>query len=149
MDIDAILTGAGYGAAYTAVGIGLLALGFFVLDLLTPGHLGRHITSHGSDTQASEGAGTVAGAWMLAQGLVLFTAIWTNADSSFGQELVATVVFGLLGIVLLAAAFVVLDLITPGRLGDAVCVPGPIVPLARLTACMLLAIAGIVCASIA
>ena len=38
-----MLASIGYAVAYTGVGIALLVLGFFVLDLLTPGHLGRHI----------------------------------------------------------------------------------------------------------
>ena len=38
-----MLESIGYAVAYTGVGIALLTLGFFALDLLTPGHLGRHI----------------------------------------------------------------------------------------------------------
>ncbi|MBJ7454155.1 MAG: DUF350 domain-containing protein, partial [Blastococcus sp.] len=43
-----MLASIGYAAAYTGVGIALLALGFVALDLLTPGHLGRHIYEEGS-----------------------------------------------------------------------------------------------------
>jgi hypothetical protein len=163
IDFSAIFTGLGYGAAYTGAGLGLLALGYWVLDLLTPGHLGTHLLRGGdrgdgrpdgrpdgrSDALASQGAGTVAAAWMLAQAAIIFTAIWTNGDSSFGQAFVSAVLFGLLGIVLLTVAFVLLDVLTPGRLGDAVIEPGGITPLARLTAAALLGIAAIVCASIA
>lgn len=38
-----MLASIGYAVAYTGVGIALLMLGFLALDLLTPGHLGRHI----------------------------------------------------------------------------------------------------------
>jgi|SRR3954468_11001812 Domain of Unknown Function (DUF350) len=158
IDFSTIFTGLGYGAAYTGAGLVLLALGYWVLDLLTPGHLGTHLLRGGdrggrpdglSDALASQGAGTVAAAWMLAQAAIIFTAIWTNGDSSFGQAFVSAVLFGLLGIVLLTVAFVLLDVLTPGRLGDAVIEPGGITPLARLTAAALLGIAAIVCASIA
>jgi len=43
-----VLASIGYAVAYTGVGIALLVLGFYVLDLLTPGHLGRHIYEHRS-----------------------------------------------------------------------------------------------------
>src|SRR3954453_8578026 len=159
IDFSTIFTGLGYGAAYTGAGLVLLALGYWVLDLLTPGHLGTHLLRGSgrpdgrpdgrSDGLASHGAGTVAAAGMLAQAAIIFTAIWTNGDSSFGQAFVSAVLFGLLGIVLLTVAFVLLDVLTPGRLGDAVIAAGEITPLARLTAPALLGIAAIVCASIA
>ena len=43
-----MLASIGYAVAYTGVGIALLVLGFYVLDLLTPGHLGRHIMPAGN-----------------------------------------------------------------------------------------------------
>ena len=55
----------------------------------------------------------------LGQGAIIFASIWTNATSGFGQALLYTVVFGVLGVVLQAVAFVALDLLTPGRLGAA------------------------------
>lgn len=147
--MDTILAGLGYGAAYTALGLALLVLGYWVLDLLTPGQLGRQLAGHGESPQRSSGAGLVGAAWLLGQGLVIFTAIWTNGTSSFGYAFLATGLFGLMGVALLAATFVVLDVITPGRLGDAVCVPGQVTPLAVMTAASLLSMAAIVCASIA
>jgi uncharacterized membrane protein YjfL (UPF0719 family) len=108
-----VLESIGYAVAYTGVGIALLVLGFYVLDLLTPGHLGRHIAE-----QRSLNAAAVLAAGFLAQGAVVFAAIWTNATSGFGEALLWTVVFGVLGVVLQAVAFVVLDLITPGKLGS-------------------------------
>ena len=107
-----MLASIGYAVAYTGVGIVLLTLGFLALDLLTPGHLGRQIHE-----ERSVNAGIVLAAGFLAQGLVIFSAIWNNATSGFGQALLYTVVFGVLGVVLQAVAFVVLDLLTPGKLG--------------------------------
>jgi uncharacterized membrane protein YjfL (UPF0719 family) len=108
-----VLQSIGYAVAYTGVGIALLILGFFVLDLLTPGHLGRHIAEN-----RSVNAALVLAAGFLGQGLIVFASIWTNATSAFGLALLYTVVFGILGVVLQAVAFLVLDLITPGKLGS-------------------------------
>ena len=108
-----MLASIGYAVAYTGVGIALLVLGFFVLDLLTPGHLGRHIYEN-----RSVNAALTLASGFLGQGLIVFASIWTNATSGFGLALLYTVVFGVLGVVLQAVAFLVLDLITPGKLGE-------------------------------
>jgi uncharacterized membrane protein YjfL (UPF0719 family) len=108
-----VLASIGYAVAYTGVGIALLVLGFYVLDLLTPGHLGRHIYEN-----RSVNAAITLAAGFLGQGAIVFASIWTNATSGFGLALLYTVVFGLLGVVLQAVAFVVLDLISPGKLGE-------------------------------
>ncbi|MGY1635002.1 DUF350 domain-containing protein [Geodermatophilus sp. SYSU D01186] len=107
-----MLASIGYAVAYTGLGIALLTLGFVVLDLLTPGRLGRHIHE-----ERSVNAGLVLATGFLGQGAVVFAAIWTNATNGFGEALLYTVVFGVLGVLLQAVAFVVLDLITPGKLG--------------------------------
>ncbi|RJK94184.1 DUF350 domain-containing protein [Vallicoccus soli] len=138
-----MLESLGYGAAYTLVGIALLAVGFVVLDLLTPGHLGRHIYE-----DRSVNAGIVASGGFLSLGAVLFTAIWTNADSGFGEALGYTVAFGALGIVLQAVAFLVLDVLTPGKLGELV-TERHFHPASLVTAASQLSVAAIIAASIA
>jgi uncharacterized membrane protein YjfL (UPF0719 family) len=137
-----VLESIGYAAAYTGVGIALLVLGFYALDLLTPGHLGRHIAE-----ERSINAGIVLAAGFLAQGAVVFTAIWTNATSGFGDALLWTVVFGVLGVLLQAVAFLVLDLITPGKLG-AHLTEVPFHPASLVFGAVQLAVAAIVVASI-
>ena len=137
-----MLASIGYAVAYTAVGLALLALGFFALDLLTPGHLGRHIYEN-----RSTNAAIVLAAGFLGQGAVIFAAIWTNATSGFGTALLYTVVFGVLGVLLQAAAFVLLDLITPGRLGEHLVEP-TFHPASLVSAAAQLAVAAIIVASI-
>jgi uncharacterized membrane protein YjfL (UPF0719 family) len=137
-----VLASIGYAVAYTGVGLALLALGFFALDLLTPGHLGRHIYEHRSPNVA-----IVLAAGFLAQGAVVFAAIWTNATSGFGLALLYTVVFGILGVVLQAVAFLLLDLLTPGRLGTHL-TEKEFHPAALVSAAMQLAVAAIIVASI-
>ena len=137
-----MLESIGYAAAYTGVGIALLVLGFFVLDLLTPGHLGRHIYEH-----RSVNAALALAAGFLGQGAIVFASIWTNATSGFGRALLYTVVFGVLGVLLQAVAFVVLDLITPGRLGERLMEPA-FHPASLVSAAVQLAVAAIIVASI-
>lgn len=150
---DYILHGLGYGAAYTGLGLVLLALSYLMLDLRTPGRLGAHLHpehgAHGEHPGASYGAGVVAAAWLLGHGLVIFTAIWTNGESDFGWAFLATALFGVLGTILLAVTFEVVDLLTPGKLGEVLVEPGTPSPLAWVTAASLLAMSGIICASIA
>ena len=136
-----MLASIGYAVAYTGVGIVLLTLGFLVLDLLTPGHLGRQIHE-----ERSVNAGIVLAAGFLAQGLVIFSAIWNNATSGFGVALLYTVVFGVLGVVLQAVAFLVLDLSTPGKLGRHV-TEVTFHPASLVLGAVQLSVAGIVVAS--
>jgi uncharacterized membrane protein YjfL (UPF0719 family) len=131
-----------YAVVYLAVGIALLILAAFVVDLLTPGRLVAHVVT-------SYSSALVLAAAVVGQGLVIFTAIWTNAESGFGDALLWTVAFGLLGVMLTAVAFLVVDLLTPGRLGRMLAEPGPVQPVALVTAAAHLAVAGIVVASIA
>ncbi|RBY87902.1 DUF350 domain-containing protein [Blastococcus sp. TF02A-30] len=137
-----MLASIGYAAAYTGVGIALLMLGFLALDLLTPGHLGRHIYQ-----ERSVNAGIVLAAGFLGQGAIAFTTIWTNATDGFGRALWWTVVFGVLGVLLQAVAFLVLNLVTPGRLGEAL-IEVRFHPASLVSAAGQLAVAAIIVASI-
>jgi uncharacterized membrane protein YjfL (UPF0719 family) len=129
---------------YLGVGVALLILAGFVVDLLTPGRLVAHVVQ-----ERSYSAAVVLAAALLGQGLVIFTAIWTNAETGFGDALLWTVAFGLLGVVLSAVAFTIVDLLTPGRLGEILSRPGPVQPVAIVAAAAHLAVAAIVVASIA
>jgi uncharacterized membrane protein YjfL (UPF0719 family) len=137
-----VLESIGFAAAYTGVGIALLVLGFYALDLLTPGHLGRHIYE-----DRSVNAALTLAAGFLGQGAIVFASIWTNATSGFGQALLYTVVFGVLGVVLQAVAFLVLDVITPGRLGQHL-TEGRFHPASLVSAAVQLAVGAIIVASI-
>jgi hypothetical protein len=155
-----LLDAAFHAVVYAVVGGALVVLALFVLDLLTPGHLGTHLrgASSGEGTHAASGegiqvasgsAGLVAAAWLVGTGAIVFTAIWTNGETSLGEALGWTVVFGLLGILVNTLMLVAVDVVTPGRLGDIVCTPGPAVPLAFVTAAAAIAVSAVVCASIA
>jgi uncharacterized membrane protein YjfL (UPF0719 family) len=137
-----VLQSIGFAAAYTGVGIALLALGFYALDLLTPGHLAKHIYEN-----RSVNAALTLAAGFLGQGAVVFASIWTNATSGFGQALLYTVAFGVLGVLLQAVAFLALDLVVPGRLGQHLMEPA-FHPASLVSAAVQLAVAGIIVASI-
>ena len=137
-----MLASIGYAVAYSAVGIVLLVLGAVAPDLLTPGRLARHIYQ-----ERSLNAAIALAAGFLGQGAIAFTTIWTNATSGFGDALGWTVVFGLIGIALQAVAFLVLDLLTPGRLGHLLMEPA-FHPASLVTAASTLAVSAIIVASI-
>lgn len=132
-----------YAACYSVVGIALLVLGFYALDLVTPGRLARHIT-----TERSANAAVVVASSFVGLGAIIFTAIWTNADYGFDDQLGWTVAFGLLGIALQVLSFVVLDLVTPGKLSEIVTLR-EFHPATIVAAAIQLAVSMVVIASIA
>ena len=103
--------------AYLGVAVVLLALGFLALDLLSPGRLSVVIMR-----DRNRNAARVASAGMLGLAIVVGTSVLTTHDD-FVAGLVTTAVFGLGGVLLQAAVFVILDRLTPGKLGDVVCDP--------------------------
>src|SRR4028118_1039194 len=108
----------GSALAYGGVGIVLLALGILVIDLLTPGNLGRLITVEGNRSAARlPSPGRISG------GGIVTTAI-ASADGSLGEGLVETAAYGGVGILLMGVAFLAVDLVTPGSPGAAAAAPG-------------------------
>jgi hypothetical protein len=116
--LQELLEGAGRSIAFGAIGIGLMALGFVLIDLLTPGKLRDLIW-----TERNPNASLLLAANQLGIALIVFTSIWTTYDS-FGQGVASTALFGVLGILIMGLAFLVLDWMTPGKLGEVICVPG-------------------------
>jgi uncharacterized membrane protein YjfL (UPF0719 family) len=112
-----LLSGAGRSLVFGLVGIGLMAVGYLLVDLLTPGKLRDLIF-----VERNPNAGLLLAANQLGISAIVFTAIFTSYDD-FGEGLASTVLFGLIGIVIMGVAFVVLDLITPGKLGEVICAP--------------------------
>ncbi|MEV4916286.1 DUF350 domain-containing protein [Streptomyces tirandamycinicus] len=137
-----IVNGLGRTTAYGALGIVLLILGIVLVDVLTPGRLGRLIWE-----QRNRNAAVLLSSALLGIGGIVFTSIWTTYDD-FAKGLASTAAFGMLGLVLMAVAFLVVDLVTPGRLGATLVEPEPH-PAVWVTASCNLAVAAIVSASIA
>lgn len=138
--MEDFLTEIAGGFLYGAVGIALLVVGFVMIDLLTPGKLGALIL------EGNRSAAIVASAALIAVGAIVTTAI-SSADGSLGEGLAETAAYGGVGVLMLALAFLVVDLITPGKLGDVVVGEGER-PAAWLTAAALLSVGAIVAAAI-
>jgi uncharacterized membrane protein YjfL (UPF0719 family) len=139
--MDDVFTEIASGFLYGAVGIVLLLVGFLLIDLLTPGRLG-HLIIH----DRNRSAGIVAAAGFIAVGGIVTTAI-ASADGSLGEGLAETAVYGGVGVLMLALAFLVLDLVTPGRLGEHVVGEGE-QPAAWMAAAALVSVGAIVAAAI-
>jgi uncharacterized membrane protein YjfL (UPF0719 family) len=137
-----IVNGLGRAAAYGALGVVLLILGIFLVDALTPGKLGRQIWE-----DRNRNAATLLSSALLSIGGIVFTSIWTTYDD-FGKGLASTAAFGLLGLVMMAVAFFVVDLVTPGKLGATLVDPEPH-PAVWVTASCNIAVAAVIAASIA
>ncbi len=133
----------GYAAVYALLGVVMLIAGYAALDILTPGHLARQIWA-----ERSINAGIVLSSGFLAQGVIVFAAIWFNGQAGFGIAILYTAAFGLLGVVLQAVSFLLIDLVTPGKLGDIVC-EVPFHPASLVIASAQLAVSLAVVASIA
>ncbi len=137
-----IVHGLGAAAAFGGVGVVLLLLGVGLVDLLTPGRLGRQIW-----VERNRNAAVLLSSALLGIGGIVFTAIlYTYED--FGKGLLSTALFGLLGLVLMALAFWAVDLLTPGKLGAILVDPEPH-PAVWVSASCNIAVAAIVAAAIA
>ena len=142
--LEDIVGGIGAGLAFGAVGFVLLAVGYAVLDALTPGRLSQLIYD-----ERNMNAAAVVGSAVIALSCIVTTAIATS-DDELAEGLLDTAAYGLLGIGLLALAFVVTDRLTPGRLGELVCAPGERVhPATVVTALSHLALGAVIAAAIA
>ncbi|WP_430789767.1 DUF350 domain-containing protein [Actinoplanes sp. G11-F43] len=113
--LEDLLEGAGRSIVFGGVGIGLMAVGFVLVDLLTPGKLRDLIW-----VEKNPNAALLLSANQLGIAAIVFTSIFTTWDS-FGQGLASTVLFGLIGIAIMGLAFLVLDWLTPGKLGEVIC----------------------------
>ncbi|GAA0813513.1 hypothetical protein Sya03_56160 [Spirilliplanes yamanashiensis] len=142
MDLEVLLEGAGRSVVFGLIGIGLMAVGFVLVDVLTPGKLRDLIW-----VDRNPNAALLLVANQLGIAAIVFTAIFTSYDS-FAQGLASTVLFGLIGIAIMGLGFLVLDWLTPGKLGEVICTPEPH-PGARVSAAAHFGAALIVCACIA
>ena len=145
-----MLENVGLILAYSGVGIAILVMGFMVLDALTPGKLGHLVM------ERNPNAALLAGTSLLSLGLILWFAIFfvpatgnelsdTGAVSWDGLDDVF--VYGLVGVAIQALGFLVLDVLTPGKLG-VTCFDEKFHTASWVTASVNLATALIVCASL-
>jgi uncharacterized membrane protein YjfL (UPF0719 family) len=102
----------GIAATYGLVGLVLMAVGFALVDILTPGNLRELIWTH-----RNRNAAILLASNLLGVGIIVATAI-AASQGNWGEGLLSTAAYGVLGLVLMALSFVVLDAVTPGKLGE-------------------------------
>ncbi len=100
--------------AYAGVGLAILAVGYVVLDLITPGKLSDLVFRDRNLNAARIVCGNIA-----ALATIIVTAM-LESDDDLSTGLAQTAVYGLLGVALQAVAFKIVDLLTPGHLGHIV-----------------------------
>ncbi|MGY1848213.1 MULTISPECIES: DUF350 domain-containing protein [unclassified Blastococcus] len=110
VDADLLTQGVVGTLLFFVIGVGVLALGFLALDLITPGNLRTQVY-----LDHNPNAAILLGANHLALAIIVVTAIMTSADN-LGQGLVDTAVYGLIGVLLQALALRVLDAVIPADL---------------------------------
>ncbi|MEU0567798.1 DUF350 domain-containing protein [Nonomuraea sp. NPDC005983] len=101
--LEVLARGAGAIAAYAAVGVVLLIVGFYVIDMATPGKLSAVIR-----TERNPNATLLATSALAAVGLIVAASIWSSGGRLL-EGLAGTVVFGLVGIVVQTVAMLVFD----------------------------------------
>ncbi|WP_018785511.1 DUF350 domain-containing protein [Micromonospora sp. CNB394] len=105
--------------AYGAVGVVLMAIGYVLVDVATPGKLHELIW-----TERNRNAALLLSSNLLGVGTIVVAAIVASADD-FTLGLIGAGAYGILGLVIMAAAFVLLDVATPGKLGELLVDPEP------------------------
>ncbi|WP_067848794.1 DUF350 domain-containing protein [Nocardia lijiangensis] len=132
---------AGAALAYTGVGIALMALGFVLVDVITPGNLREQIW-----VERNRNASLLVASNLLGVGIIVAMAIWTS-QGAIGEALLASAVYGVIGLGAMALSFLLLDLLTPGQFRDVVA-DSAIHPAVWVTAALHLAVSFVVAAGL-
>jgi uncharacterized membrane protein YjfL (UPF0719 family) len=125
--------------AYSAVGLVILVAGFLVMDAMTPGKLGALVM------ERNPNASVLAAATLTSLGLVMWFAIFFTGAGWDGLDDAA--VYGAVGVALQAIGFFVLDMLTPGKLGDFVA-DKTWHPASLVSAAIQVSVALVICASL-
>lgn len=105
----------GYSAAaYGGVGLLLMLLSFAVVDILTPGNLRHQLWM-----ERNRNAGILVGANLIAVAIIVASAIRAS-EGNLGEGLVYTIVYSIIGLLIMVISFVIIDMSTPGKLGEIV-----------------------------
>ncbi|TDC65443.1 DUF350 domain-containing protein [Micromonospora sp. KC207] len=105
--------------AYGVVGVVLMGVGYGLVDVATPGKLHELIW-----TERNRNAALLLSSNLLGVGTIVVAAILASEDD-FVIGLVGAAAYGIVGLVIMAAAFLLLDAVTPGRLGELLVDPEP------------------------
>ncbi|MCV7101935.1 DUF350 domain-containing protein [Mycobacterium palustre] len=141
VDVNPILRGVVASILYFAVGMAVLVVGFYMVDVLTPGKLRQLVF-----VDRRPNAVVIACAMYTALTVVIITAI-ANSYSQLGQGLLGVAVYGLMGVILLGVALLTLHLVIPGSFHEHVEDP-QLHPASFAVALMLLAVGGVTAAAV-
>jgi uncharacterized membrane protein YjfL (UPF0719 family) len=136
-----VFTEVGVAATYGLVGLVLMAVGFALVDVLTPGNLREQVW-----VQRNRNASILLASNLLGVGIIVATAI-AASENDWAMGLVSTLAYGILGLVLMGLSFVVIDAVTPGKLGAILIAEEPH-PAVYVNGASHLAVAAIVAVSI-
>lgn len=106
--MSAFIDDLGNTIAWLATAVALMALGFIVIDVLTPGNLRKQVSDNLN-------AGLLVGGKLVSVGIVIFSAI-SGAPDTLSDGLVEAVLYSVLGMILSALVFLLIDFILPVRL---------------------------------
>ena len=141
VDLNPVLRGAVATILYFLVGMGVLVVGFIMVDVLTPGKLRQMVF-----VDRRPNAVVITCAMYIALAVVIISAI-ANSYSQLGQGLVGVAVYGLMGVILLGIALLTLHLVIPGDFHEHVDEP-ELHPASFAVALMLLAVGGVTAAAV-
>jgi uncharacterized membrane protein YjfL (UPF0719 family) len=141
VDVNPILKGAVATILYFLVGMAVLFVGFYMVDVLTPGKLRQLVF-----IDRRPNAVVVAGAMYIALTTVIITAI-TTSYSQLGQGLIGVAVYGLMGVILQGLALLTMHLVIPGDFHEHVDEP-TLHPGSFAVALILLAVGGVTAAAL-
>ena len=141
VDLNPVFKGAVATMLYFVVGMAVLVVGFYMVDVLTPGKLRQMVF-----VDRRPNAVVIACAMYIALTIVIITAI-ANSYSQLGQGLVGVAVYGLMGVILLGIALLTLHLVIPGNFHEHVDEP-ELHPASFAVALMLLAVGGVTAAAV-
>ena len=125
--------------AYSGIGLVVLVAGFFVIDVLTPGRLGTLVMD------GNPNAAMLAATTLVSLGLILWFAIFFTGAGWNGLD--DALVYGAVGVGAQAIGFVVLDLLTPGKL-EVIWATEKLHPASFVSAAVQVSVALVVCASL-
>jgi uncharacterized membrane protein YjfL (UPF0719 family) len=141
VDLNPILKGVVASILYFLVGMAVLVVGFYMVDVLTPGKLRQLVF-----VDRRPNAVVIACAMYIALTTVIVSAI-TTSYSQLGQGLLGVAVYGFMGVVLLGIALLTLHLVIPGNFHEHVDEP-ELHPASFAVALMLLAVGGVTAAAV-
>ena len=141
IDLNPVLRGAVATILYFLVGMAVLLIGFYMVDVLTPGKLRQMVF-----IDRRPNAVVVAGAMYAALTTVIISAI-VNSYSQLGQGLVGVAIYGLMGVILLGIALLTMHLLIPGDFHEHIDDP-ELHPGSFAVALILLAVGGVTAAAV-